>query len=210
MGIKPCQTGWQSWLIRSRFAQTAAVQAGIVLPRGAWDRGLALLETPPVPTSHYIHPEFGFFCPTPRFRRRLRVALACLRGGRRSPTPAPKATRRGRARQRSWPRRRSRRTLLLRPRTRKRRSRRAVRTIAATSTSMALRPGARSGSTIGQRAVTRETTSGAYTVAGASRPISGKQQMSQRFPAPWREEKFSGGYIVRDAIGQALTYRGKS
>ena len=31
-----------------------------------------------MPTSHYIHPEFGFFCPTPRFRRRLRVALACL------------------------------------------------------------------------------------------------------------------------------------
>jgi hypothetical protein len=28
--------------------------------------------------SHYIHPEFGFFCPTPRLRRRLRVALACL------------------------------------------------------------------------------------------------------------------------------------
>jgi hypothetical protein len=31
-----------------------------------------------VPASHYFHPEFGFFCPTPRFRRRLRVALACL------------------------------------------------------------------------------------------------------------------------------------
>jgi hypothetical protein len=31
-----------------------------------------------VPASHYIHPEFGFFCSTPRFRRRLRVALACL------------------------------------------------------------------------------------------------------------------------------------
>jgi hypothetical protein len=31
-----------------------------------------------VPASDYIHPEFGFFCPTPRFRRRLRVALACL------------------------------------------------------------------------------------------------------------------------------------
>ena len=59
---------------------------------------------------------------------------------------------------------------------RKRRSRRAVRTIAATSTSMALHPGARSGSTIGQRAVTRETTSRAYTVAGASRPISGKHR----------------------------------
>jgi hypothetical protein len=31
-----------------------------------------------VPASHYIHPEFGFFCLTPCFRRRLRVALACL------------------------------------------------------------------------------------------------------------------------------------
>jgi hypothetical protein len=33
--------------------------------------------------------------------------------------------------------------------------------------------------------------------------------MSQRFPRPWREEKFSGGYIVRDAIGPALTYQDK-
>src|SRR5258706_14539640 len=42
---------------------------------------------------------------------------------------------------------------------------------------MAPRPGGRSGSTIGQRAVTRqgsETTSGAHTVAEASRPTSGK------------------------------------
>jgi hypothetical protein len=31
-----------------------------------------------VPAFDYIHPEFGFFCPTPRLRRRLRVALACL------------------------------------------------------------------------------------------------------------------------------------
>ena len=31
-----------------------------------------------MPASRYIHPEFGFFCPTPRLRRRLRVALACL------------------------------------------------------------------------------------------------------------------------------------
>jgi hypothetical protein len=31
-----------------------------------------------VPASDYIHPEFGFLCPTPRLRRRLRVALACL------------------------------------------------------------------------------------------------------------------------------------
>ena len=34
-----------------------------------------------MPASHYIHPEFGFFCPTPRFRRRLGVALACLVAG---------------------------------------------------------------------------------------------------------------------------------
>jgi hypothetical protein len=30
--------------------------------------------------------------------------------------------------------------------------------------------------------------------------------MGRRFPAPWREEKFSGGYVVRDATGQALAY----
>ncbi len=31
-------------------------------------------------------------------------------------------------------------------------------------------------------------------------------KMSRCFPAPWREEKFSGGYVVRDATGQALAY----
>jgi hypothetical protein len=31
-----------------------------------------------MPSAHYVHPEFGYFCPTPRFRRRLRVALACM------------------------------------------------------------------------------------------------------------------------------------
>src|SRR6266446_4487051 len=30
--------------------------------------------------------------------------------------------------------------------------------------------------------------------------------MARRFPTPWREEKFSGGYVVRDATGQALAY----
>jgi hypothetical protein len=30
--------------------------------------------------------------------------------------------------------------------------------------------------------------------------------MSRCFPAPWREEKFSGGYVVRDATGKALAY----
>src|SRR5438132_1090899 len=34
-----------------------------------------------MPASDYIHPEFGFFCPTPRFRRRLRVALVAARTG---------------------------------------------------------------------------------------------------------------------------------
>jgi len=30
--------------------------------------------------------------------------------------------------------------------------------------------------------------------------------MSRRFPAPWRKERFSGGYVVRDATGQAFAY----
>ena len=30
--------------------------------------------------------------------------------------------------------------------------------------------------------------------------------MARRFPTPWREVKFSGGYVVRDATGQALAY----
>jgi hypothetical protein len=29
---------------------------------------------------------------------------------------------------------------------------------------------------------------------------------SRRFPAPWRAEKMPGGYVVRDANGQALAY----
>jgi hypothetical protein len=28
----------------------------------------------------------------------------------------------------------------------------------------------------------------------------------RRFPAPWHAEKISGGYVVRDASGQALAY----
>ena len=31
-----------------------------------------------MPSARYVHPEFGYFCPTPRFRRGLRVALACM------------------------------------------------------------------------------------------------------------------------------------
>jgi hypothetical protein len=29
---------------------------------------------------------------------------------------------------------------------------------------------------------------------------------SRRFPAPWRADKIAGGYVVRDANGQALAY----
>ena len=28
----------------------------------------------------------------------------------------------------------------------------------------------------------------------------------RRFPAPWRSEKIPGGYVVRDANGQALSF----
>ena len=28
----------------------------------------------------------------------------------------------------------------------------------------------------------------------------------RRFPAPWRADKMAGGYVVRDANGQALVY----
>ena len=31
-----------------------------------------------MPASHNVHPEFGLLCPTPRFRRRLRLVLAGL------------------------------------------------------------------------------------------------------------------------------------
>ncbi len=30
--------------------------------------------------------------------------------------------------------------------------------------------------------------------------------MPRRLPAPWRAEKIPGGYVVRDANGQALAY----
>ena len=31
-----------------------------------------------MPSARYVHPEFGYFCPTQRFRRGLRVALGCM------------------------------------------------------------------------------------------------------------------------------------
>jgi hypothetical protein len=31
-----------------------------------------------VPSARYVHPEFGYLCPTPRLRRELRVAVICM------------------------------------------------------------------------------------------------------------------------------------
>ena len=31
-----------------------------------------------MPQAHYVHPEFGLLCPTPRLRRKLRLGVACL------------------------------------------------------------------------------------------------------------------------------------
>jgi hypothetical protein len=31
-----------------------------------------------MPSARYVHPEFGYFCPTPRLRRRMCVLFACM------------------------------------------------------------------------------------------------------------------------------------
>src|SRR5262245_3272960 len=31
-----------------------------------------------MPAAHYVHPEFGLLCPTPRLRRKLRIVFACM------------------------------------------------------------------------------------------------------------------------------------
>ena len=31
-----------------------------------------------MPAAHYLHPDFGLLCPTPRFRRKARIAVGCL------------------------------------------------------------------------------------------------------------------------------------
>lgn len=36
--------------------------------------------------------------------------------------------------------------------------------------------------------------------------MSDETQRRKRFPAPWREERIEGGYIVRDASGFPLGY----
>jgi hypothetical protein len=34
----------------------------------------------------------------------------------------------------------------------------------------------------------------------------GVNEMTRRLPCPWRAEKFSGGYVARDANGFAVAY----
>ena len=51
------------------------------------DRGEACWSSA-VPASQYAHPEFGLLCPTPRFRRRLHLALAGLVVGARAKSEA--------------------------------------------------------------------------------------------------------------------------
>jgi hypothetical protein len=41
-------------------------------------------------------------------------------------------------------------------------------------------------------------------ILSATRPPA--SMTSRRFPAPWRAEPIPGGYIVREANGQALAY----
>jgi hypothetical protein len=57
---------------------TASALAAKAATKGRLGSRLGFVGDGRVPASAYIHPEFGFFCPTPRLRRRLRVALACL------------------------------------------------------------------------------------------------------------------------------------
>src|SRR6266851_4002547 len=67
------------WLARppsERFCSDRSRTSGHCTSRGRLGSKLGFVGDALVPASHYIHPEFGFFCPTPRFHRRLRGALA--------------------------------------------------------------------------------------------------------------------------------------
>jgi hypothetical protein len=69
------------WLARppsERFCSDRGRISGHYTSKGELEIELGFVGDAPVPASHYIHPEFGFFSPTPSFRRRLRVAPACL------------------------------------------------------------------------------------------------------------------------------------
>ena len=43
-------------------------------------------------------------------------------------------------------------------------------------------------------------------LAERERERAKRGRMTRRLPPPWRAEKFSGGYVVRDATGFAVAY----
>jgi hypothetical protein len=47
---------------------------------------------------------------------------------------------------------------------------------------------------------------GAETIQGPGKESSAISDAPRRFPAPWRADKIPGGYVVRDATGQAIAY----
>jgi hypothetical protein len=49
----------------------------------------------------------------------------------------------------------------------------------------------------------------ASEVEAIRRPAVSPSMTSRRFPAPWRAEPIPGGYVVRDANGQALALQAK-
>src|SRR5438270_13816499 len=69
---------WPARPASERFCSDRGRTSGHCTSKGRLGSKLGFVGDAPVPASHYIHPEFGLLCPTPRFRRRLRVALACL------------------------------------------------------------------------------------------------------------------------------------
>src|SRR5258708_22115270 len=44
------------------------------------------------------------------------------------------------------------------------------------------------------------------SAADAARPRRRGDRMTRHLPPPWRADKFSGGYVVRDANGFAVAY----
>jgi hypothetical protein len=54
-----------------RFCSDRGRTSGHCTSKARLGSRLGFVGDAPVPACHYIHPEFGFFCPTPRFRRSL-------------------------------------------------------------------------------------------------------------------------------------------
>src|SRR5260370_34647388 len=74
-------TGSTQCRANERNPRKAVSSARSTIRLRPWDRrGPVVLKEKEccVPASQYIHPEFGFFCPAPRLRRRVKVTLACL------------------------------------------------------------------------------------------------------------------------------------